>query len=124
MSLMGKFTKAVKNGEKKVIVWGTGKPMREFLHIDDFTAAAVFLMDKFDDNAIINVGSGEEISVKELARLVADIAGFKGEIEFDKTKPDGSPQKLLDSKIINQLGWKARILLKDGLCNIFEGLTA
>ena len=87
------------------MVWGSGKPRREFLHVDDLAAACVFLLEKYDSPEIINVGCGEDVSIRELAELICDVVGFKGELAWDTTKPDGTPRKLLDVSKIHALGW-------------------
>ncbi len=109
------FHEAKINKEKTVAVWGTGKPRREFLFVDDLADALVFLMDNYDDPDIINVGTGEDLTIKELAETIKDIIGYEGEIVFDTSKPDGTPQKLLDVTKINKLGWKAKTSLKEGI---------
>ncbi|MCK4788052.1 MAG: GDP-L-fucose synthase [Desulfobacteraceae bacterium] len=114
-SLIRRFHEAKVNNEKKVVVWGTGKPRREFIYVDDIVDACIFLMDNYDKPEIINVGCGEDMPIRELARLVKKIVGFNGEIVFDKSKPDGAPQKLLDSTKITNLGWKVKISLEEGI---------
>lgn len=114
-ALIGKFTKAVANGDKEVIVWGTGKPRREFLYVDDFVRACLFLMDRYDGSELINVGAGYDVTIKELASKVAKHSGFKGKIKFDTTKPDGTMRKLMDSKRIAKLGWKPKVNLEEGI---------
>lgn len=113
-ALIRKFDDA-KKSEGDVTLWGSGSPKREFLHVDDLAQAVLLLMDKYDDEKHINVGSGEEISIKELANLISDIAGFKGEILWDSSKPDGTPRKILDSTRINSLGWHSKISLREGI---------
>ncbi len=98
-----------------VVLWGTGAPLREFLHVDDLAKALVHLLKNYSDGAPINIGSGQEISIADLAMMLKDIIGYDGIIEFDTSKPDGTPRKLLDSSKINDLGWKAQTLLKQGL---------
>jgi len=114
-ALIDKFKTAVKEGQKEVTVWGSGQPTREFLYADDFVDACLFLMKTYESNELINAGSGEEISIKDLARLIAEAAGFKGQIVFDSSKPDGAPRKVLDSSKIHSLGWSSKICLKSGL---------
>jgi len=114
-ALIRKFHEAKKNRKKSVVLWGTGQPKREFLHVDDLADALLFLMKNYSGSEIINIGVGEDISIKELAHLMKDIVGFEGKIEFDKTRPDGMPRKLLDVSKINRLGWKAKTDLKDGI---------
>lgn len=104
----------IKNIET-VDVWGTGNPLREFLHVDDLADACIFLMLNYNDSSIINVGSGIEISISKLSKLISDIVEYDGKIKFDLTKPDGTPRKLLDSSRINLLGWKHKISLREGL---------
>jgi len=107
-------------GVEAVTVWGTGAPCREFLHVDDLADACLFLMGKYDDSEIINIGVGKEITIKELAGLVGDIVGFKGEIHFDTSKPDGTPRKLLDVGKLHALGWRNRIGLPEGISSAYE----
>lgn len=106
---------AKKNNEPSVSVWGTGKAMREFMHVEDLADACCFLMESYNDSELINIGVGQDISIKELAELISNIIGYKGALFFDITKPDGTPRKLLDSSRINNLGWKSKINLIDGL---------
>jgi GDP-L-fucose synthase len=98
-----------------VSIWGSGRPLREFLHVDDLADALVFLMRAYSDGDIINVGSGLEISIAELAALLSEIIGYQGELEFDSSRPDGTPRKLLDSSRLNTMGWQPRMDLKTGL---------
>ncbi len=114
-AMMMKFADAVRTGAGRVTLWGTGTPLREFLHVDDLADAALFLCEGYDGESHINVGSGEEVSIKALARMIADVAGFDGEIVFDASKPDGMKRKLLDCTKINAMGWGARIDLREGL---------
>lgn len=113
-ALMRKIQDA-KADRTNAVVWGTGTPLREFLHVDDLADACVFLMKHYGDSALINVGSGEEISIRDLAHLIADIVGFKGDIVFDTTKPDGTPRKLLNSDRLRALGWEPKIALREGI---------
>jgi len=119
-ALIAKFCKAVKEGDNEVVVWGSGKPRREFLYVDDFVEVSTFLMEKYDEDQMVNAGLGEDISIKELAELIAKISGFEGKIRYDDSKPDGAPQKLLDSSRINKLGWKAKIDLEEGVRRTVE----
>ena len=119
-ALLLKFQNAVQTGEKEVVVWGTGEARREFIHVDDFTRAVEFLFEKHDDPSPVNVGVGEDISIKELAELIASAVGFKGRIVFDSSKPDGAKQKLLDSSRINQIGWSSEVDLSSGIRKILE----
>ena len=114
-ALIRKFHEAKQAGASSVTIWGTGNPLREFLHVDDLADAAVFLMERFSSSDIINVGSGEEIGINQLAHLIADAVGFRGEIVQDTTKPDGAPRKLLDVSKLQGLGWKAQIGLAEGV---------
>src|SRR6202040_2408235 len=105
---------------RKLTVWGSGKPRREFLHVDDLASACLLLLQKYDSSEIINVGSGEDISIRELAELICHVVGFNGEIAWDTTKPDGTPRKLLDVTKLRALGWKRSILLRDGIGLTYE----
>jgi len=104
----------------EVVVWGTGKALREFLHVDDMAAACLFVMQKEGCNDLLNVGSGIEISIKEVAEMICDIVGFKGRIVFDAERPDGTPRKLLDTSKLMQLGWTPKISLRDGLASTYR----
>ena len=114
-ALIKKFHEAVQKGLDEVEIWGTGTPRREFLYVDDLADAALFLMNNYDDSEIINVGTGKEIPIKELAKLIAKITGFKGRLRFDQTKPDGTMLKCLDVSKINSLGWNAATALEYGI---------
>lgn len=119
-ALIRKFHEAKGSGAESVIVWGSGKPQREFLYVDDLADACVFLMEKYEDIAPINVGVGADLTIAELASLIAEIVGFDGEIRFDPTRPDGTPRKLLDVGRIKRLGWTASTGLADGLKRTYE----
>ncbi len=122
-ALIRKFHEARVNNETEVVVWGTGKPLREFMHVDDMADACVFLMENFNADEIgefVNIGVGKDITIGELAELIKEIVGFKGEIRRDLSKPDGTPQKLLDITKLSSLGWKAKISLKDGIEQTYE----
>lgn len=119
-SLIAKFTQAVQNNEPFVEVWGTGKPRREFLYVDDFVDACVLLMNKYADIQIMNVGSGEDISIKELANVIARISGYHGRIKFDTTKPDGTLRKLMDNSRMKALGWHPQISLEEGISKTID----
>ncbi|MDX6273445.1 MAG: GDP-L-fucose synthase [Frankiales bacterium] len=108
----------------KVTLWGTGAPRREFLHVDDLAVAVLTLLERYDDPAPINVGVGEDVTIKQLAQLVADVVGFTGETEWDSSKPDGTPRKLLDVSRIHDLGWTAQIGLREGIASTFEWFRA
>lgn len=114
-SLMRKFHTAKIAGAREVMLWGTGKPLREFLHTDDFADACLFLMDTYNSSDIINVGPGEDLSIIDLAQTIKRIVGYEGQISWDVSKPDGTPRKLLDVSKIRSLGWKHAIKLEDGL---------
>jgi GDP-L-fucose synthase len=114
-ALIRKFAEAEDSGSPEVEIWGTGKPRREFLHVDDAADACVFLMDHYSEASPVNVGCGEDVSIAELAELVAVTTGYRGKLRFDSTKPDGTPRKLLDVSKMEELGWKARIGLAEGL---------
>jgi GDP-L-fucose synthase len=114
-ALIRKFHEAKVRALDEVVVWGTGTPRREFLHVDDLANACLFLMQEYDDERIINVGVGEDLSIRELAELVREVVGFRGSLRFDPSKPDGTPRKLLDVSRIHSLGWRARIALRRGL---------
>jgi GDP-L-fucose synthase len=105
---------------QEVVVWGTGTPLREFMHVDDLAEACLFLMERFDEPGFINVGTGKELSIRELAELIATIVGYSGKIVFDTTKPDGTPRKLMDVGRMTSMGWHARIPLKEGLQSAYK----
>lgn len=119
-ALLRRFHEAKVNNAPEVVIWGTGSPQREFLYVDDLARACVFLMNKYLGNGTVNVGSGEEVTIKELAKLVMEAVGYKGNLVFDPTKPDGSPRKLLDISKIKDMGWSPDIALKEGLQLIYE----
>jgi GDP-L-fucose synthase len=118
--LIRKFVEAKRSGSGKVTLWGSGAPLREFMHVDDFAKAVVFCMDKYDDSNQINVGSGQEISIKDLADKISKAVGFSGEIIWDSSKPDGTMRKVLDSSKIANLGWKPLISLDQGIVSTVE----
>ena len=119
-ALIRRFHEAKLSGAKEVVVWGTGTPLREFLHVDDLARAVVFCLDEYDEYEHINCGAGSDVSIRRLAEIVADVVGYRGEIIFDTTKPDGTPRKLMDSSRIAALGWKPEISLEDGIKNAYQ----
>ncbi|MFA4828086.1 MAG: GDP-L-fucose synthase [Thermodesulfovibrionales bacterium] len=119
-ALIRKFHEAKVNDKPYVEVWGSGNPKREFLFVDDLADACLFLMENYDKKEIINIGTGEDVTVKELAETVKEVVGYGGEIRFDKTRPDGTPRKLLDVSRINSLGWKAKMSLRAGIEKTYE----
>jgi GDP-L-fucose synthase len=119
-AMIRKFHDARVAGRDDVVIWGTGSPRREFLHVDDLADACVFLMDRYDDVEHINVGTGEDLSIRELAELVRDIVHPGARLVFDTSKPDGTPRKLLDVTRLHQLGWQHRIGLREGIASVYE----
>lgn len=119
-ALIEKFHKAGRQGQKEVLVWGSGRPRREFLFTEDFAKASVFLMDHYDEPQLINIGCGDDVSIKELAFIIKEISGFKGKIVFDRTKPDGAMKKLLDNRRLSKLGWKPVVNLKEGIQKTYQ----
>jgi GDP-L-fucose synthase len=121
-ALIRKFHEAKVKGEDEVVIWGTGKPKREFLHVDDLADALLFLMNNYDGDQFVNVGVGKDISILELAELIKDIVGFEGEIVNDLSKPDGTPRKLMDVTRLNNLGWESKISLEEGIEDTYQWL--
>ncbi|KYZ76410.1 GDP-fucose synthetase [Anaerosporomusa subterranea] len=119
-ALIRRFHEAKQRGDSAVSVWGTGTPRREFLYVDDLAEACCFLMEHYDDSDIVNIGTGSDITIVELAHLLAKVTGYQGDIVFDPTKPDGTPVKRLDVSKINQLGWQAKTSLADGLATTYR----
>ena len=119
-ALLRKFITAKNNRDATVTIWGTGSPLREFLHADDLAAACLFLMENHNEAGLVNIGVGEDISILDLARMVKQIVGFEGDIITDTTKPDGTPRKLMDVSKLTNLGWKASISLEDGIQKVYE----
>lgn len=119
-ALLRKFHEAKVNGDQTVTVWGSGTPLREFLHASDMANACVYLMLNYNDRGFVNIGTGKEISIKDLAYLVKDTVGFQGEVVFDTTKPDGTPRKLTDTTKLNNLGWKHSIELEQGVAKVYQ----
>ena len=118
-ALIRKFHDAKEQGAAAVTMWGTGSPLREFLHVDDLAAAAVHLMQIYDDEGIVNVGTGEDLTIRELAQLVAEVVGYQGRLEFDTSKPDGTMRKLLDVSKLRGLGWTPTIKLREGIQQVY-----
>ncbi|CAI9783001.1 unnamed protein product [Fraxinus pennsylvanica] len=119
-ALLRRFHEAKVNNVAEVVVWGSGKPLREFLHVDDLADAVVFLMENYSGLDHVNVGSGKEVSIRELAELVKDVVEYKGEIVWDSSKPDGTPRKLMDNSKLAEIGWEAKISLRDGLKDTYK----
>jgi GDP-L-fucose synthase len=119
-ALLRKFITAKNKGESAVTIWGTGSPLREFLHADDLAAACLFLMETHNESGLVNIGVGEDISIIDLAKMVKQIVGFEGDILTDTTKPDGTPRKLMDVSKLTNLGWKASIGLEEGINKVYE----
>lgn len=119
-ALIRKVHEAKQAGTKSIAVWGSGNPRREFLHTDDLADACVFLLNHYDQPDLINVGCGEDVTIRELAETVCDVLGFEGTLEFDPTKPDGTPRKLLDIQKIKSLGWSPKIPLREGIANAYD----
>jgi GDP-L-fucose synthase len=123
-ALLRKAHEAKIRNENKLIVWGTGKPRREFLHVNDLASACLLLLEKYDSPEIINIGCGEDITIRELAELICDVVGFDGELVWDATKPDGTPRKLLDITKIRALSWQPTIPLRQGIAQTYEWFLA
>ncbi len=119
-ALIRKFHEARENGAETVEIWGTGSPLREFLHVDDLADASLFMMENYNGNDFFNVGVGKDISIKDLALLIRDIVDFRGELVFDISKPDGTPRKLLDVSKLTEIGWQAKIGLREGISATYE----
>ena len=118
--MLRKFHEAKNDNNRDVELWGSGTPLREFLHTDDLAEACVFLMENFNDYGQINLGIGEDLSIKELAELIQKITGHEGNIIWDSSKPDGTPRKLMDVSKINDMGWKAKISLEEGITKVYQ----
>jgi GDP-L-fucose synthase len=119
-ALIRRFILAKKNNDASVFIWGTGTPRREFMHVDDLADACYFLMQNYNEAGLVNIGWGDDVSIKELATLIASEVGYLGSLEFDTTKPDGTPRKLMDTSKINNLGWKSSIKLQEGIRRTIE----
>lgn len=120
-ALLRRMHDAKVQGHKEVEIWGSGNPLREFMHVDDLADACVFLLQNYSDSPHINVGSGMETSIRGLAELIAEVVGYEGQLRFDQTKPDGTPRKLMDSSRLRRLGWVPSIDLKRGIAEVYEG---
>lgn len=123
-AMIRKFDDAVRNGDDKVVLWGSGAPKREFLHVDDLAGACVYLLEGYSGTAFLNIGSGREVTIRKLAGIVKKITGFSGEIVWDSAKPDGTPRKLLDISRITALGWKPAIDLESGIESTYRWYLA
>ena len=123
-ALIRRFHEAARDGAPSVTLWGTGSPRREFLHVDDLAAACLRLLDVYDEGEHINVGVGEDVTIAELAALIADVVGYSGELEWDTSKPDGTPRKLLDVTRMKSLGWEPAIGLREGIASTYEDYRA
>jgi GDP-L-fucose synthase len=119
-ALLRKFHEARINGTPHVMIWGSGSPMREFLHVDDLADACFYLMQTYNELGFVNIGTGKDVTIKELALLIKEIVGYKGELKFDVTKPDGTPRKLMDVSKLHNLGWKHKIELEQGIRLVYE----
>jgi GDP-L-fucose synthase len=119
-ALIRRIVLAKKNNEPNVTIWGTGTPKREFLHVDDLADACFFLLQNYNEQGLVNIGCGTDVSIKELAELIVSKVGYEGQIIFDSSKPDGTPRKLMDISKLNMLGWKSKISLKDGIIKTLD----
>ena len=119
-TLIRKFHEAKQNGDPAVTIWGTGTPMREFLHADDLASACVYLMENYNEEGLVNIGTGLDVTITSLAMLIKEIVGYEGALVYDHTKPDGTPRKLMDVSKLTNLGWKYSIELKDGLKRVYD----
>lgn len=123
-ALIRKVHEARERGDKSLVVWGTGTPRREFLHVDDLADACLFLLETYDSPELINIGCGEDVTIRELAETICSVLEFQGELVFDTSKPDGTPRKLLDMTKLFALGWKPKIPLRDGIRHAYECFLA
>lgn len=123
-ALIRKFHEAKKEGKKEVTIWGTGSPKREFLHADDLADACYYLMQNYDEPGLVNIGTGEDISIKDLAIMIKNIVGYQGELVFDTSKPDGTPRKLMDVSKLASKGWKYKISLEEGIKSVYKEYSA
>jgi GDP-L-fucose synthase len=122
-ALIRRFHEAKLRNDPTVTVWGTGTPRREFLHVDDMADAVIYLLKQYDEEPIVNVGWGKDVTIHELAELVMSIVGYQGRLQFDSSKPDGTPRKLLDTERLTKLGWRPKISLKDGIAQTYRWFT-
>jgi len=122
-ALIRKFHEAKKNNEKTVVLWGSGTPLREFMHVDDLADACFFLMNKYNEAGFVNIGTGQEISITNLAQLIKGIVGYAGEIIYDNSKPDGTPRKHMDVSRLSDMGWHAKIPLEEGIRKVYNELS-
>ena len=123
-ALIRRFHEAKLVNAPEVVIWGSGQPLREFLHVDDLADALLFLMRNYSSGDIVNIGSGQEVSISDLARIVSDVVGYRGELTFDRSKPDGTPRKLLDIDKVRALGWSAKFELNAGIADAYRWFTA
>jgi GDP-L-fucose synthase len=123
-ALLRRFHEATARGDARVVAWGTGTPRREFLHVFDLADAALLLLERYDDESIINVGCGQDVTIRELCETIMQVTGYQGHLEFDATKPDGTPRKLLDVSKLTQLGWRPKILLREGIEQVYDWYRA
>ncbi len=123
-ALLRKAHEAKESGARELVVWGSGKPLREFLHVDDLAAACLFLLEEYDSPEIVNVGTGQDLSIRELAEMICEVVGFAGKLDWDATQPDGTPRKLLDISKIRSLGWEPKIPLREGIARTYEWFRA
>lgn len=123
-ALLRKTHEAKQAGNRTITIWGTGAPRREFLHVDDLADACLFLLENVSESGPINIGTGSDVSIRELAELIASVVGFEGQFKFDRTKPDGTPRKLMDVGLLSNLGWRATIALNDGIEGTYDWYLA
>ena len=123
-ALLRKAHEAKESGASEIVVWGSGEPRREFLHVDDLASACLFLLQNYDSAEIINIGAGTDLTIRELAEMICDVVDFKGELTWDATKPDGTPRKLLDISKIQSLGWQPKIPLREGIARTYDWFKA
>jgi GDP-L-fucose synthase len=123
-AMIRKFHEAKKKGEPFVTIWGSGEPKREFLYVEDLADACFFLMQNYNERGLVNVGTGKDLSIMELAELVQRVTGFEGSIRRDLSKPDGTPRKLMDVSKLEAMGWKARVTLEEGVRKVYEAYAA